>query len=155
MSNAASGLVHLKPFLPGLEPLLEDAEVSEIMINGPGNVWIGSVPGRPVAGRGDRAGLPGFAGAAGWRPAVVAAALSSGIARRNTGGPGHNDGRSRTPRHSRPPGKSVDAGALRGSPSPPLRRDGTTRDSAWQSRSHLQMTLRRFFGPVQKNPIAG
>ena len=27
-------------FLPGLEPLLEDAEVSEIMINGPGNVWI-------------------------------------------------------------------------------------------------------------------
>ena len=35
-----SGLAHLKPFLPGLEPLLEDAEVSEIMINGPGNVWI-------------------------------------------------------------------------------------------------------------------
>ena len=32
MSNAASGLAHLKPFLPGLEPLL----VSEIMINGPG-----------------------------------------------------------------------------------------------------------------------
>ena len=27
-------------FFPGLEPLLEDAEVSEIMINGPGNVWI-------------------------------------------------------------------------------------------------------------------
>ena len=40
MSNAASGLAHLKPFLPGLEPLLENAEVSEIMINGPGNVWI-------------------------------------------------------------------------------------------------------------------
>ena len=40
MSNVASGLAHLKPFLPGLEPLLEDAEVSEIMINGPGNVWI-------------------------------------------------------------------------------------------------------------------
>ena len=40
MSNAASGLTHLKPFLPGLEPLLEDPEVSEIMINGPGNVWI-------------------------------------------------------------------------------------------------------------------
>ena len=40
MSNAASGLAHLKPFLPGLEPLLEDAEVSEIMINGPGNVWV-------------------------------------------------------------------------------------------------------------------
>ena len=40
MSNAASGLAHLKVFLPGLEPLLEDGEVSEIMINGPGNVWI-------------------------------------------------------------------------------------------------------------------
>ena len=48
MSNAASGLAHLKPFLPGLEPLLEDAEVSEIMINGPGNVWIEAK--RPVNG---------------------------------------------------------------------------------------------------------
>ena len=40
MSNAASGLAHLKPFFPGLEPLLEDPEVSEIMINGPCNVWV-------------------------------------------------------------------------------------------------------------------
>ena len=38
--SAASGLEHLKPFLPGLESALEDSEVSEIMINGPGNVWI-------------------------------------------------------------------------------------------------------------------
>ena len=30
----------LKPFLPGLEEVLEDPEVSEIMINGPHNVWI-------------------------------------------------------------------------------------------------------------------
>ena len=30
----------LKPFLPGLEDVLEDPEVSEIMINGPHNVWI-------------------------------------------------------------------------------------------------------------------
>ena len=30
----------LKPFLPGLEAALEDPEVSEIMINGPGNVWL-------------------------------------------------------------------------------------------------------------------
>ena len=30
----------LKPFLPGLESALEDSEVSEIMINGPGNVWV-------------------------------------------------------------------------------------------------------------------
>ena len=38
--SAASGLEHLKPFLPGLESALEDSEVSEIMINGPGNVWV-------------------------------------------------------------------------------------------------------------------
>ncbi len=36
----ASGVGHLTPFLPGLEKLLEDREVSEIMINGPGNVWV-------------------------------------------------------------------------------------------------------------------
>ena len=38
--STASGLEHLKPFLPGLESALEDSEVSEIMINGPGNVWV-------------------------------------------------------------------------------------------------------------------
>ena len=80
----------------------------------------------PVAGRGDRAVPPGFAGVAGWRPAAVAVALSFGSARRSIGAPGHNDDRSRTPRHSRPPGKTVDAGALRRSPSPPFRREGTT-----------------------------
>ena len=36
----ASGVGHLTPFLPGLETLLEDGQVSEIMINGPGNVWV-------------------------------------------------------------------------------------------------------------------
>ena len=36
----ASGIGHLKPFLPGLEGVLEDLEVSELMINGPGNVWV-------------------------------------------------------------------------------------------------------------------
>ena len=36
----ASGIGHLTPFLPGLGALLEDPEVSEIMINGPGNVWV-------------------------------------------------------------------------------------------------------------------
>ena len=36
----ASGVGHLTPFLPGLEKLLEDHEVSEIMINGPANVWV-------------------------------------------------------------------------------------------------------------------
>ena len=38
--SAASGLEHLKPFLPGLEDVLADPEVSEIMINGPHNVWV-------------------------------------------------------------------------------------------------------------------
>ena len=36
----ASGVDHLAPFLPGLESLLGDPEVSEMMINGPGNVWV-------------------------------------------------------------------------------------------------------------------
>jgi len=36
----ASGVGHLIPFLPGLESLLEDPEISEIMINGPANVWV-------------------------------------------------------------------------------------------------------------------
>ena len=36
----ASGIGHLRPFLPGLEAVLEDPEVSELMINGPGNVWV-------------------------------------------------------------------------------------------------------------------
>ena len=38
--SAASGLEHLKPFLPGLEEILADPDVSEIMINGPHNVWV-------------------------------------------------------------------------------------------------------------------
>ncbi len=36
----ASGVGHLTPFLPGLGSLLEDPGVSEIMINGPANVWV-------------------------------------------------------------------------------------------------------------------
>ena len=46
--STASGLEHLKPFLPGLESALEDSEVSEIMINGPGNVLGGA--GRALGG---------------------------------------------------------------------------------------------------------
>ena len=34
------GLDHLKPFLPGLAGVLDDPDVSELMINGPGNVWV-------------------------------------------------------------------------------------------------------------------
>ena len=40
--SAERGLDFLRPFLPGLESILEDPEVSEIMINGPGNVWVES-----------------------------------------------------------------------------------------------------------------
>ena len=40
----------LKPFLPGLEAALDDPDVSEIMINGPGNVWLeGHGRLRPIA----------------------------------------------------------------------------------------------------------
>ena len=34
------GMDFLRPFLPGLENILDDPDVSEIMINGPGNVWV-------------------------------------------------------------------------------------------------------------------
>ena len=38
--TGCDGLDLLKPFLPGLEDALDDPDVSEIMINGPGNVWL-------------------------------------------------------------------------------------------------------------------
>ena len=34
------GIADLKPFLPGLEDVLDDEEVSEVMINGPGAVFV-------------------------------------------------------------------------------------------------------------------
>ena len=40
--SATRGMDYLRPFLPGLESVLEDEDVSEIMINGPGNVWVES-----------------------------------------------------------------------------------------------------------------
>ena len=40
--SATGGMDYLRPFLPGLESVLEDEDVSEIMINGPGNVWVES-----------------------------------------------------------------------------------------------------------------
>ena len=36
----ASGIEHLRPFLPGLESVLIDPTISEVMINGPHIVWI-------------------------------------------------------------------------------------------------------------------
>ena len=38
--SRASGIEHLKPLFPGLEGVLEDPEVSELMINDPHNVWV-------------------------------------------------------------------------------------------------------------------
>ena len=38
--SSGDGLDLLKPFLPGLEAALDDPDVSEVMINGPGNVWL-------------------------------------------------------------------------------------------------------------------
>ena len=34
------GLEHLKAFFPGLEQVLDDLDVSELMVNGPDNVWV-------------------------------------------------------------------------------------------------------------------
>ena len=47
------GMDYLRPFLPGLESVLEDEDVSEIMINGPGNVWVesrGEIRAHPAPG---------------------------------------------------------------------------------------------------------
>ena len=109
----------------------------------------GGVPGRSAAGRGDRAVLPGFAGAAGWRPAVVAGALSAGTGPRSIGGPGHNEDRSRTPGHSPPPGRPVDAVALRGPASTPFRRTGQPRLRMASAILAIGKDV-RFFGPSQK-----
>ena len=38
--SRARRIEDLKPFLPGLEALLDDPSVSELMINGPCNVWV-------------------------------------------------------------------------------------------------------------------
>ena len=57
--SATRGMDYLRPFLPGLESVLEDEDVSEIMINGPGNVWVesrGKIRQHPAPGL-DRAAL--------------------------------------------------------------------------------------------------
>ena len=55
--SRGDGLDLLKPFLPGLESALDDPDVSEIMINGPGNVWHG-FDARPLGqGPGSRLGI--------------------------------------------------------------------------------------------------
>ena len=112
-------------------------------------VGAGGVPGRPGSGRGDRPVPLGFAGVSGWRPAFVAGALSAGIGHCSICGPGSNDGRSRTPGHSRSPGKTVDAVALHGFPSPRFRRAGTTATQLKRGLIYRGCSA-GFFGPAQK-----
>ena len=108
------------------------------------------MPGRPGCGHGDRPVPPGFAGVSAWQPAFVACAFSAGSGDCSICGPGNNDGRSRTPGHSRSPGKTVDAVVLHGSPWRRFRRAGTTatehgkRDLIYRGWSVV------FFGPAQK-----
>ena len=92
----------------------------------PSRAAAGGVPGRPGCGHGDRPVPPGFAGVSVWQPAFVACAFSAGSGDCSICGPGNNAGRSRTPGHSRSPGKTVDVVALHGSASLRFRRAGTT-----------------------------
>ena len=92
----------------------------------PSRAGAGGVPGRPGCGHGDRPVPPGFAGVSAWQPAFVACAFSAGSGDCSICGPGNNDGRSRTPGHSRSPGKTVDAVVRHGSPWRRFRRAGTT-----------------------------
>ena len=84
------------------------------------------MPDRPGCGHGDRPVPPGFSGVSAWRPAFVACASSAGSGDCSICAPGNNAGRSRTPGHSRSPGKTVGAVALHGSPWRRFRRAGTT-----------------------------
>ena len=110
----------------------------------------GGVPGRPGCGHGDRPVPPGFAGVSVWRPAFVACASSAGSGDCSICGPGNNDGRSRTPGHSRSPGKTVDAVVLHGSPWRRFRRAGTTATEQGKRDLIYRGWSVRFFGPVQK-----
>ena len=110
----------------------------------------GGVPGRPGCGHGDRPVPPGFAGVSVWRPAFVACASSAGSGDCSICGPGNNDGRSRTPGHSRSPGKTVDAVVLHGSPWPRFRRAGRTATEHGKRDLIYRGWSVRFFGPVQK-----
>ncbi len=62
----------------------------------PSRAGDGSVPGRPAAGPGDRAVLPGFPGVSGWRCDVVAVALCSGSHPRSRPAPGSSSRRCKT-----------------------------------------------------------
>ena len=67
--------------------------------------------GRPVGGPGDRAGLPGCAGAARWRPAVGPVARSRGSAPRSRPAPASRTHRGGTPSRTPPRGSAACATA--------------------------------------------
>ena len=108
------------------------------------------MPGRPGCGHGDRPVPPGFSGVSAWRPAFVACASSAGSGDCSIGDPGNNAGRSRTPGHSRSPGKTVGAVALHGSPWRRFRRAGTTAPQHGKRDLIYRGWSVRFFGPAQK-----
>ena len=110
----------------------------------------GGGPGRPGSGRGDRPVPPGFSGVYAWRSEFVARVFSAGSGDCSICGPGNNDGRSRTPGHSRSPGKTVDAVVLHGSPWRRFRRAGTTATEQGKRDLIYRGWSVRFFGPVQK-----
>ena len=76
--------------------------------------------GRPAGGRGDREVPPDCAGVVGWRPAVVAGALSAGICPRSRHAPGSRNCRCKTPTRN-PPHRRTTAVTPRLWPSPPAR----------------------------------
>ena len=116
----------------------------------PSRAGAGGVPGRPGCGHGDRPVPPGFSGVSAWRPAFVACASSAGSGDCSIGDPGNNAGRSRTPGHSRSPGKTVGAVALHGSPWRRFRRAGTTAPQHGKRGLIYGGWSVRFFGPAQK-----
>ena len=73
----------------------------------PSRGGVGSVPGRPAGGRGDRAVPPGFAGVAGWPAAAVPALLSFGTCPRSSDVPGSRNCRCKTPTRNPASGKTT------------------------------------------------
>ena len=121
----------------------------------PSRAGAGGVPGRPGCGHGDRPVPPGFSGVSAWQPAFVACAFSAGSGDCSICGPGNNDGRSRTPGHSRSPGKTVDVVALHGSASPRFRRAGTTAPQHGQRGLIYIRRVGWFLRPGTKSAIGG
>ena len=73
----------------------------------PSRGGVGSVPGRPAGGQGDRAVPPGFAGVAGWPAAAVPALLSFGTCPRSSDAPDSRNCRCKTPTRNPASGKTT------------------------------------------------